>query len=117
MLTHEHAIMLENMTMTDLVALDAEVTTAINNRRNEGRTALMAEFEARAVALGLTRAQLYGTTNAAQPKKARAGVSEIRSVRFRSPAGLTWTGRGRKPTWLTTAEAAGENVEAFRVAA
>lgn len=117
MLIHEHAVMLENMTMTELVAFDAAVTKAINSRRDESRTALMAEFEARATALGLTRAQLYGAKDTAQPKKARAGTSEIRGVRFRSPAGLTWTGRGRKPNWLTTAEAAGQNVEAFRVAA
>ena len=117
MLTHEHAIMLESMTMTELVDLDAEVTKAINSRRDEGRTALMAEFEARATALGLTRAQLYGAKDAAQPRKARTVSAEIHGVRFRSPAGLTWTGRGRKPNWLTTAEAAGENVEAFRVAA
>ena len=117
MLDHQLAIMIENMTMTELVDLDAEITKAINSRRDQGRTALMAEFEARATALGLTRAQLYGASASVQPKKARAVPSEIHGVRFRSPAGLTWTGRGRKPNWLTVAEAAGESVEAFRVAA
>ena len=117
MLDTQLAIMIENMTMTELVDLDAEITKAINSRRDEGRTSLMAEFEARATALGLTRAQLYGASNAVQPKKARTVPAEIHGVRFRSPAGLTWTGRGRKPNWLTTAEATGENVEAFRVAA
>ena len=77
----------------------------------------MAEFEGRANALGLTRAQLYGTSAPAQPKKPRAVPAGIHGVRFRSPDGLTWTGRGRKPTWLTLAEATGQNAEAFRVAA
>jgi len=36
-------------------------------------------------------------------------------VRYRDSAGNTWTGRGKRPGWLTQALAAGKSVEDFLI--
>jgi DNA-binding protein H-NS len=43
--------------------------------------------------------------------KKRAAVP----VKYKGPNGETWTGRGRMPRWLVTAEAAGKKREHFAV--
>jgi DNA-binding protein H-NS len=35
------------------------------------------------------------------------------AVKYRDSAGNTWSGRGRTPTWLVAAEAAGKKRESF----
>lgn len=52
--------------------------------------------------------------NKTAPKKSvkkRASVP----VKYKGPNGETWTGRGRTPRWLVTAESAGKKREHFAV--
>lgn len=87
---------------------------------DDARRSLMAEFEEKAASIGLTTAQLFGRDRAApeKPKRAKRGEAQPSApavVKFRSPTGQTWSGRGRKPTWLTQAEAGGQSAEEFRI--
>lgn len=89
----------------------------------EARRSLMAEVEQKAASIGLTAEQLFGISRGAPEKQKRGRKAEQpqhrtgtpAAVKFRSPSGQTWSGRGRKPTWLTQAEAAGQSAEEFRV--
>ena len=39
------------------------------------------------------------------------------AVKYRHPAGHTWTGRGRAPKWVQAVKDAGDTIETYRVAA
>lgn len=49
--------------------------------------------------------------------KAGESLEKKRNIKYRNTedSNETWTGRGRKPTWLVEALAAGKNVEDFAV--
>ena len=49
-------------------------------------------------------------------KPAKSGGKRARpAVKYRSPSGETWTGRGRTPQWLVSLEAEGKKREDFAV--
>ena len=88
-------------------------------KMDEARRSLKAEFEAKAALIGLTPGQIFSQSQGVQEKPKRGKNGEQQStpsaVKFRSPSGQTWSGRGRKPLWLNQAEAAGQTAEEFRV--
>jgi len=65
----------------------------------DAKTAVLAEMEGRVKALGLRLKDVFpshkSTTKSTLP------------VKYRSPAGETWSGRGHTPTWLRILEEAG----------
>lgn len=80
--------------------------------------------------LGVTVADLQGSTPA--PGKRRRGrpagtskkskgkakgkrASGKVAIKYRDDKGNTWTGRGKTPRWISTAEAAGKSREQFKV--
>jgi len=66
-----------------------------------------------AVALGKT-----GTTRrAASPRKNARASNKPVEPKYRHPDGSTWSGRGKPPRWLSTAEAAGTPRSTFLIAA
>lgn len=107
----------------ELVELIGMAEQERTGKLEDARRSLMAEFDERAAAVGLTTEQLFGQSRGT-PEKAKRGrkgeaspkaSSSPAAVKFRSQSGQTWSGRGRKPTWLTQAEASGHSPEEFRV--
>lgn len=49
--------------------------------------------------------------------KAGESLEKKRSIKYRNTedSNETWTGRGRKPTWLVEALAAGKDIESFAI--
>ena len=112
--------MISTLNYTELEELIATAQREREGKLEEARRSLMAEFEEKAASIGLTPDQLFGQSRGApektkRGKKAEQQASVPAAVKFRSPSGQTWSGRGRKPTWLTQAEAAGQSAEEFRV--
>ncbi|MDT8352567.1 H-NS histone family protein [Roseomonas mucosa] len=84
----------------------------------QARADLVAEFESKAAALGLSAAGLVhdrmpapGHGPGGRSRRAGARVP----VRYRGPNGQEWSGRGRPPSWIVTHEAAGGRREAFLI--
>ena len=73
----------------------------------EAKTAVLAEMEGRVKALGLQLKDVFPSYKSST----KAPVP----VKYRSPAGETWSGRGHTPTWLRTLEEEGHTREEFRV--
>ncbi len=111
--------MISSLNYTELDELSALIQRERAGKLDEARRTLMAEFEEKAASIGLTPDQLFGQSRNAPEKSKRGKKTEQQSapaaVKFRSPDGQTWSGRGRKPTWLTQAEAGGQSQEEFRV--
>ena len=87
------------------------------------RADLLLKPRERARSLGLTLEQVVGATPAPVPAKGARGRKSPADpkpgagmpIKHRSREGGTWTGRGRKPNWLTAADAAGSSAEDFPV--
>ncbi len=111
--------MISSLNYTELDELSALIQRERAGKLDEARRTLMAEIEEKAASIGLTPDQLFGQSRNAPEKPKRGKKTEQQSapaaVKFRSPDGQTWSGRGRKPTWLTQAEAGGQSAEEFRV--
>ncbi len=110
--------MISSLNYTELDELIALAQRECAGKLDEACRSLMAEFEEKAASIGLTPDQLFGQSRSAPEKPKRGKKTEQQSapaaVKFRSPSGQTWSGRGRKPIWLTQAEASGRSEE-FRV--
>lgn len=112
--------MVSSLSYTELDEMIAFAQQERAGKLDEARRRLMEEFAEKAASVGLTTDQLFGQSRGApeKPKRGKRGVEQPAApavVKFRSPSGQTWSGRGRKPTWLTQAEAAGQSPEEFRV--
>lgn len=115
--------MVSSLGYTELEELIDLAKQAREGKLEEARRSLMAEFEEKAASIGLTTAQLFGQEQRTPEKGKRgrrsaepqAGPKADAVVKFRSPNGETWSGRGRKPKWLTHAESSGQSAEQFRV--
>ncbi len=111
--------MISSLNYTELDELNVLIQRERAGKLDEARRTLMAELEEKAASIGLTPDQLFGQSRNAPEKPKRGKKTEQQSapaaVKFRSPSGQTWSGRGRKPIWLTQAEAGGQSAEEFRV--
>ncbi len=89
---------LNNLSLDELKKLHKDVDRAIKSYEARKLAAARAELEAHAKALGVTLKQVMGDSDVS---KTRAPAV----VKYRNPNNLdeTWSGRGRKPRWLTVA--------------
>lgn len=109
---------LDAMSVEDLKQLRDAVDAAMESKQSEARTQLVEEMTARATALGLSLSDLLPAGHAPAPstaRKPRSDAGKTAAVKYRGPGGQTWSGRGRKPTWLNEMEANGKNKEEFAV--
>ena len=83
-------------------------------RQEEAKAALLAEFRQKAASLGL-QVNLELLETPAPTRRRRSDAGQPLPVRYRGPNGETWSGRGHPPNWLTGLEAVGRNREEFRV--
>jgi DNA-binding protein H-NS len=95
---------LEKMSLKELVSLDAKIKAAIDEKRVSERHDVKAKMEDLARASGFSMAELFGHKG-----KGGKGVAKYRNPKNPSQ---TWTGRGRRPTWIIEA---GGNIERFLI--
>jgi DNA-binding protein H-NS len=96
---------LEKMSLKELIALDTKVKAAIYEKRVSERAGMRAKMEDIARASGFSVAELFG----GRKGKGGKGVAKYRNPKDPSQ---TWTGRGRRPTWIIEA---GGNIERFLI--
>ena len=98
-----------NDTLGDLLAQKAALEKQIADFQRNQRGEAIARVKALMAEYGLTLADI-GNRPAAAPRKTSAKVAP----KYRNPAtGDTWSGRGLKPKWLTTALAGGASIADF----
>ena len=110
------SIDLNTMSAEELIQLIKEAETALSSKKEGAKANLIAEMKEKATALGLDLGDLLDKpsprTNVRRP---RNDAGQKIAAKFRGPNGEEWTGRGRKPTWLTTLEAEGKTKEEYAV--
>ena len=95
---------LEKMPLKELLALDAKIKAAIDEKRVSERHEMKAKLEEMARASGFSAAELFG----------RKGKGSKVAPKYRNPKdpSQTWTGRGRRPLWIVEA---GGNIDRFLI--
>ena len=99
------------MSFAELKAIQPLIAMKITEREKAERDAVKSELAALAKSKGFDMADLFGDApKAAKEKKTVA-------PKYRNPADVmqTWTGRGRKPTWVVEELAAGGSLEDFLI--
>lgn len=99
-------IALNDLSLKELKQLQKEVEKAISSFEDRHKSEARANLEVQARALGYTLAELLEGVEA---KKTRA-PAETKYQHPENPS-LTWSGRGRKPQWFSSAIAAGKTPE------
>ncbi len=97
---------LNAMSLTELKQLQKDVTKAIDSYHERQKEEARAVLEAKARELGFSFAELA-------PGGSRRKSRTSSPARYRHPENpsLTWTGRGRRPNWVTSALAEGKKLE------
>lgn len=96
---------LNAMSLAELKQLQKDVAQAIDSYRERQKEAARAMLEAKAQEMGFNLAEIFGTV---PRRKAKTSPAKYRHPE--NPA-LTWTGRGRRPTWVTAALEQGKALE------
>ncbi|MDB5414742.1 MAG: uncharacterized protein JWR10_3077 [Rubritepida sp.] len=106
---------LPSLSMEDLGALSAAIEKTRQDMATAGRSALLEEFRTKAGRLGVSLEELIGRGAPAKGKATRGDAGKKVAAKFRGPNGEEWTGRGRKPNWLTMLEAHGRSADEFLI--
>ena len=99
---------LERMSFKDLQELELKIKKAKASVQDRTRTELREKLEAIAAAAGFKIGDLFG---------GRGGKGRKVAAKYVNPddASETWTGRGRKPRWLTAKLKDGDKIEKFLI--
>ncbi len=100
-----------SMSRKELETLRKDVDKALSTVAERERKAALEAAERVAAEHGFSLAQLTGAAGTAKRGKAKS------PAKYRNPANpdQTWSGRGRKPGWITEAEAAGRPISDFLI--
>ena len=109
---------LDALTVPELTALILAAEDKRKEKFEGAKKALMVEIEQKAAALGMSVGDLYGAPSGVavrRPRKPRKDAGQTASIKYRGPDGAEWSGRGRRPNWLTEALSHGRSVDDFRI--
>jgi len=79
------------------------------------QAAVIADIRDKIEQYGLTAEDLGFGGKVPAGKKAAVAANRKVPVRYRDSAGNTWTGRGKRPGWLTQALASGKTIDDFLI--
>jgi DNA-binding protein H-NS len=100
---------LSAMTLDELKKLHKEITQAITSYEERKRNEALAVLEAKANEMGFSLADLTGMAAKSKP-------ASIPKYAHPENPSITWTGRGRRPAWITEALDAGRSLDEFLIA-
>ena len=98
-------IELDHLSLKELKDLRAKVDRAISGFEDRKKKVALAELEETARKMGYSLAELTSLTGVRKRRPA--------APKYANPADATdtWSGRGRRPRWVTAALAAGKSLE------
>ena len=103
-------IALDKLTLDDLIDLSAQVEATIKIRQETEKADLKRQIEELAGKKGFSVNQLFGGRGSS-----RKGTTVAIKYQNSKNAAETWTGRGRKPRWLTAKVEQGHKLESFLI--
>lgn len=100
-----NSIDLSKLSIEELEALARDIETEVTTRRQAERERVLEQMRELAASIGTTPEALFGRMGKVAEK--------VVAVKYRHPddPSLTWTGRGKRPQWVTDALAAGKTLD------
>lgn len=100
---------LSKLSIEELQGLARDIEEEIVSRREADRERVLAQMRELAASLGLTLEEVLRQERG----RDRAKVPASSTVKFRHPdnPALTWSGRGKRPQWITEWLGAGRTLE------
>jgi DNA-binding protein H-NS len=98
----------DTLSPRELVALRDLAEKLRQNKLAEAKAAVLEEMKGKLGALGLT-------LNDVVPTRRSRKIKQDLKVKYRSPDGETWSGRGHAPLWLRQLELQGHSREEYSV--
>lgn len=107
---------ISNLSIQELEELAKRIPGEVQRRKGADKEKALQEVVALAAARGFALEELLGTKVAAS-SGSKKGTRKPAKIKYRHPQQieLTWTGRGRKPTWVAGWIAAGNKIEDLAV--
>jgi DNA-binding protein H-NS len=104
---------LSKLSIEELESLVKDAQAEITARREAERERVLGQMRELAASLGLTLEDVVKLERG----KAVKGVAASVQPKYRHPTNpsLTWTGRGKRPAWVTEALAAGKSLDDLAV--
>lgn len=105
------------MSINELLAQKAELERQIAEQTRAERASAVSQIKTLMSTYGLTPGDIVTDSGkvAKSPAREKSTPRATVAVKYRNDAGNTWTGRGLKPRWLTTALAGGATLEQFAI--
>ena len=105
---------LKSLSIAELKALQDEIVLEMEMRSREARQNLLQEFRDKAKAMGVTLEELMSGQKS--KGKTRATGRTV-AAKYANPADAsqTWTGRGKRPRWVSDLLAAGKSLDELKV--
>ena len=97
--------LLDGLTVAELRTVRVLAGKKQKEKLEEAKTEVLREVEGRVKAMGLTMKDVFPSH--------KPGMKTTRPVKYRSPAGETWSGWGHPPRWLLALEAQGHAREEY----
>lgn len=100
----KNGIDLSKLSIEELQTLAQDIETEIVTRRAAEKERVLNQMRELAASLGMTLEELV---------RGERGVGAAAPPRYRHPdnPGLTWSGRGKRPTWVNEALASGKTLD------
>jgi len=100
---------LSKLSLQELENLAQDVQAEITNRREAEKQRVLEQMRELAASIGMTPEELLRAQ-----RGGRASMPAV-AAKYRHPENpsLTWSGRGKRPQWLTDALAEGKSLEDF----
>jgi DNA-binding protein H-NS len=107
---------LSTLSINELEVLQAKIPHELERRKIEGKKKLLEDVNQLVAKHGFTLDELLSTFQTGAAGKS-PGTRKPAKIKYRHPqqAELTWTGRGRKPGWVTDWLAKGNTLEKLSV--
>ena|SRR5690606_11683672 len=109
------SVNLDKMSLKELLDLEAKLEKAISTARERERAEVRQKIEAIVQNAGFSVNELFGGRSS--PGRASVGKGRQVAAKYVNPDNRseTWSGRGRKPRWLTAKLEKGAKLEDFAV--
>lgn len=102
---------LKTLSIAELKNLQDEISVELESRQKEERQKLLQEFRDKAKSLGISLEDLMS----GQKTKTRAGGKVAAKYAHPADASLTWTGRGKRPRWVSEWLDSGKSLDDLKV--
>lgn len=104
---------ISSLSIEQLKELQARIPAEIAKRQTEDKQKVLDQLASLASSHGFTLDELVGGKKGAGKKA--SGKKVAAKYRHPSQPELTWTGRGRKPVWVSELLAAGKTLESLAI--